>query len=142
MFVVSLIVLIISVINMCNLQYLLCCGDSRLSFCHTNTVLVTKIASKRCLLQACAKIVVGRGFASDHWGSLQCSPRLPCWWVGGWPPHPYELHPCLALWALLFRPPNTPKINPAYSIADNICLYIMKKSKAAVNAAALSTEKC
>ena len=81
---------------------LLCCGDSRLSFCHintriskpvediswkhfchknrvANTVLVTKIASRRCLLQAwkCAKIVFGQGFVPDPTGGAYSAPPDP-----------------------------------------------------------------
>ena len=109
MFVVSLIVLIISVINMYNLQYLLCCGDSRLSFCHTNTVLVTKIASKRCLLQACAKIVVGRGFASDPTGGAYSAP--PDSLAGGeGAGHPIPMNPTPALpFGPLYFVPQTPR---------------------------------
>jgi len=68
------------VLLICNLQYLLCCGDSRLTpFCHTNTVLVTKIASRRCLLQVrkYAKIVFGR----DSTGGACSAPSDPL--VGG-----------------------------------------------------------
>ena len=121
----------------------LCCRDSRLSFCHinthiskpaenmswkqfchknrvANTVLGTKIASRRCLLQAwkCAKIV----FGPDPTGGAYSAPPYPL--PGGrglTAPSPRIPHPPRPFGPLPYGlrclvPQTPPKINPSYGL--------------------------
>ena len=110
------------------LTRLLCCGDSRLSFCHINTCIsMPDISWKQFLSQEqscqhcscdknCFQEMSSAGLEmrqnrfrpelcpGPHWGSLQRSPRSSSWWGGGWPPPPQEPHPSLALRASGFGP--------------------------------------